>query len=268
VSPNLTIARLGPTGGISFFAQQGAINLAVDLVGYTLPLSAVGTGGGVPLLTGEGPPAAGLGNNGDVYLDTTSGLFFGPKVGGTWPPPIPTPPPAAVAEGADDVGLFLNTDVGPAFGPPETVWTVTGLPVAGDYLLDAAITVAPGAGTSIPISVRCWWSTRPDRIFSAALTPLGLDDVSLHAVTLAVPGSIAGGTTAELVCQGVRSGLISSPSRPSRSTPTRSPWWRTPDIADGARPPRGRRRPAGGGRRSGRPRSEEYGHADRQERGL
>ena len=46
VSPNLTIAKLGPTGGISFYAQQGAINVAVDLVGYTVPLSSVGTGGG------------------------------------------------------------------------------------------------------------------------------------------------------------------------------------------------------------------------------
>src|SRR4051794_8533615 len=67
VSPNLTMARLGPTGGVSFFAQQGAINLAVDVVGYTIPLSSVGTGGGAPLLTGHGAPSATTGNDGDVY---------------------------------------------------------------------------------------------------------------------------------------------------------------------------------------------------------
>ena len=37
VMPNLTLAKLGPTGGISIYAQQGAINLAIDLVGYTCP---------------------------------------------------------------------------------------------------------------------------------------------------------------------------------------------------------------------------------------
>ena len=38
VMPNLTLVKLGPTGGISIYAQAGAINLAIDLVGYTVPL--------------------------------------------------------------------------------------------------------------------------------------------------------------------------------------------------------------------------------------
>ncbi len=40
VTPNLTIARLGTNGSVSFFNLAGATNLAVDLVGYTVPLAA------------------------------------------------------------------------------------------------------------------------------------------------------------------------------------------------------------------------------------
>ena len=38
VSPNLTSVRLGDGGSVSFFNQQGTIDLVVDLVGYTLPI--------------------------------------------------------------------------------------------------------------------------------------------------------------------------------------------------------------------------------------
>jgi len=41
VSPNLTFARLG-NGSVSFYNQQGATNLTVDLVGYTIKLSDAG----------------------------------------------------------------------------------------------------------------------------------------------------------------------------------------------------------------------------------
>jgi hypothetical protein len=201
VSPNLTIAKLGPTGGVSFYAQQGAINLAVDLVGYTVPLSSVGVGGGAPLLTGHGAPTATTGNDGDVYLDLTTGSFYGPRTAGVWLAAVPTPPPTAVAEGTDDVAIDLSTDVLPTFGGAETVWTVSGLNGATDHLLDAAIVVQPNAALTADAAIQCWWSTRPDRIFTTHVTAPGADDVLLHAETLAVPGSIAGADTADLVCQ-------------------------------------------------------------------
>jgi len=34
---------------------------------------------------GSGAPAAGTGNNGDLYLDYTSLRFWGPKAAGAWP---------------------------------------------------------------------------------------------------------------------------------------------------------------------------------------
>ncbi|TCC96040.1 beta strand repeat-containing protein [Pedobacter hiemivivus] len=43
-----------------------------------------GTGGNT-ILSGNGAPSAGLGNNGDFYLDLTKTTLFGPKVSGNWP---------------------------------------------------------------------------------------------------------------------------------------------------------------------------------------
>jgi hypothetical protein len=212
VSPNLTFAKLGPTGGVSFFVQQGAMNIAVDLVGYTVPLSAlgVGAGGGVPLFTGSGPPAASVGVDGAIYLDTSTGQLFGPKAGGVWPPPSPTPPPAGVAQGSDDVLLDLDTGVLPAFGAAVTVWTLSGLPSAGDHVLDAVVVMQPNAALTADATVRCFWSSRPDRLFSTHLTTPGLDDPSLHAQTLSVPGSISGAATADLVCEAASTATISA----------------------------------------------------------
>ena len=41
VAANFTMAKLGTTGGISLFNQQGNVNVVIDLVGYTVPLSSV-----------------------------------------------------------------------------------------------------------------------------------------------------------------------------------------------------------------------------------
>lgn len=43
VAANFTIAKLGATGGISLFNQQGSVNVVIDLVGYTVPLSSLST---------------------------------------------------------------------------------------------------------------------------------------------------------------------------------------------------------------------------------
>jgi hypothetical protein len=202
VSPNLNLAKLGPTGSISFYAQQGAINIAVDLVGYTVPLSSA-PGVGSPLLTGAGVPADTVGADGDLFLDVTTGRLYGPKAGGTWPAPLPVPPPAAISEGADDVGLTLSTGALPAFGADVPVWTLSGAPTGGDDLLDAAVTVQPVVVSTADATVQCWWSTRPDRVFTTHLTPLTVafgDNPLLHAETLSVVGSVASNGTATLVC--------------------------------------------------------------------
>ena len=47
VTPNLTFARLGTGGSVSFYNFAGATNLAVDLVGYTLPLTNAAAASGI-----------------------------------------------------------------------------------------------------------------------------------------------------------------------------------------------------------------------------
>jgi hypothetical protein len=47
VTPNLTFARLGTDGQVSFYNSAGATNLAVDLVGYTMPLATAADAAGI-----------------------------------------------------------------------------------------------------------------------------------------------------------------------------------------------------------------------------
>ena len=54
------------------------------------------------ILNGVGPPTAGIGNNGDFYIDTGNNAIYGPKAGGVWPagtsligPAGPPGPPAS-----------------------------------------------------------------------------------------------------------------------------------------------------------------------------
>lgn len=60
-----------------------------DNVGYGGQMSAPGAQGepgvdGLTILNGSGAPAAGLGVNGDFYIDTTADAIYGPKTGGAW----------------------------------------------------------------------------------------------------------------------------------------------------------------------------------------
>ena len=47
VTPNLTFAKLGANGSVSFYNSAGATNLAVDLVGYTVPLANAADAAGI-----------------------------------------------------------------------------------------------------------------------------------------------------------------------------------------------------------------------------
>jgi hypothetical protein len=80
VSPNLTLARLGG-GSVSFYNQQGSVDLAVDLIGYTKRLADTGLGtGGAPAPQSFAPAAA------PVDLDATFRpvVTFTPTEDGTY----------------------------------------------------------------------------------------------------------------------------------------------------------------------------------------
>jgi hypothetical protein len=67
-------------------------------------------------------------------------------------------------------------------------------------VLDAVVTLVPDASLTDDVSVQCWWSTRPDRVFTTHLTAPGADDPLLHAETLSVVGSVEASATATLEC--------------------------------------------------------------------
>jgi hypothetical protein len=88
VAANSMIAKLGATGGISIYNQQGATNVVVDLVGYLIPASAVSGLAGTRFLVGDGVPAGGTGTDGDMYFDTGAKDLYGPKTAGAWGAPV------------------------------------------------------------------------------------------------------------------------------------------------------------------------------------
>jgi len=108
VTPNLTFTRLGTDGKVSFYNFAGATNLAVDLVGYTVPLvnaaDAAGIGKSapqsfnqattpVPLGATEAPVATFTATQDGTYVldgstsitkTSTLGLGVNPELACTW----------------------------------------------------------------------------------------------------------------------------------------------------------------------------------------
>jgi hypothetical protein len=62
-----------------------------------------------------------------------------------------------------------------------------------------ALTVSTAAAVA---AVQCWWSNRSARVFTTTF-PFSLASVDQNelAGTVSVPGSIQGGTTADLICR-------------------------------------------------------------------
>lgn len=93
--------------------------------GPTGPAGAVGPEGppggrgptGAQLLSGSGPPAAGLGQAGDFYLDTATQTLYGPLAGGVWGAGVPLG-----QSGVADAG-FLKAESDPVFAA-STAWSI------------------------------------------------------------------------------------------------------------------------------------------------
>ena len=167
VSPNQTVARLGAGGAISIYLQQGSANLAMDLVGYLLPLSAV------PTTPASAPSAYAFG------VDDS---------------PVSLAPFASTS---------LTGEFG--FGPEQIVFSVPALP-DGDYLLSGSISFSKlpdgeggAAGAQNDMVPECWWSTTPDRRWTGF--GYAFAGPEPYPVSLSVTGRIQGAATADLVCR-------------------------------------------------------------------
>jgi hypothetical protein len=93
---------------------------------YSLP------SGASPVLSGSGAPTGAIGNIGDLYIDTTGKLLFGPKTVGGWPTGIDLSqgPPGATGPASTVTGPTgaVSTTPGPtgATGSQGAASTVTG----------------------------------------------------------------------------------------------------------------------------------------------
>jgi hypothetical protein len=113
-------ALYGPKAG-------GAWGAGTNLIGAD---GANGTNGtnGLTILNGAGAPGAGLGVNGDFYIDTTAKTIYGPKAGGAWggATSIIGPAGADGAAGPNTVTAATTTDLtGILTGDGANVGTTT-----------------------------------------------------------------------------------------------------------------------------------------------
>jgi hypothetical protein len=88
-----SLIGVGPQGPQGPAGQNGTPGGPAGPAGATGPQGIPGAKGqqgddGLLTFTGTGAPSAGLGVDGDYYLDTASGALYGPKTSGAWGNPI------------------------------------------------------------------------------------------------------------------------------------------------------------------------------------
>lgn len=105
---------------------------------------------GSTILTGSVDPTSTVGNNGDYYINTSTGTLFGPKADGSWPPGVPLAGGSSgggsgtvlTGHGApgNDIGAngdyYLDTDT----------WTLYGPKVNGQWPAGVVLAGQPGSG--------------------------------------------------------------------------------------------------------------------------
>jgi type VI protein secretion system component Hcp len=191
VMPNMIFVRLGSTGGISIYNQAGEVNVAVDLVGYTVPTGTTGPQGpqgatgpqgpsgpqgatgqqgppGPPGLSGSPPPA----NTQVVGRLAMPNLFAGdiPVRGVGFSVTVPTSSggagggagkvsfsPLTIVKSPDSTSASLLTAAATAVTNPVATLQLTdtqGVPyVSFDFHPVVVSSVAPGSGNAAGESV-------------------------------------------------------------------------------------------------------------------
>jgi hypothetical protein len=146
----------GAPGSSATVVNAGTSSAAI--FNFTIPEGATGADGpagadGKTILNGTGVPSAGLGTDGDFYIDTTADAIYGPKTAGAWGSPTSL------------IGPQGETGPAGATGATGTVSAATGLtlehiatpsaPAAGNTIVyaknDGLIYYRPAAGSESPI---------------------------------------------------------------------------------------------------------------------
>jgi hypothetical protein len=171
VASNAMLAKLGTNGSVSIFNQQGAVNVVVDVVGYLVPLASAQSSG-PQLLSGAGAPSNTIGIDGDFYVDTTTGVLYGPKASGVWPTP------GTKLGGVQGAASAFTTAPATVLAP-----TTAGAPVSFD-------TAGPADG-SVTRTNATTFTVSDSGLFTVNYN-LGLSSSALGSIRVAVDGTPTG----------------------------------------------------------------------------
>ena len=185
----IAIAPDGAGGGTGILSGEGAPGPGVgvdgdlyldistgDLYGpktggvwsLVLDLGPDGAGGGTGILSGEGAPGPGVGVDGDLYLDISTGDLYGPKTGGVWSLVLDLGPDGAgdgtgilsgagaPAGGLGDLGdLYLDHDAVELYGPKTGAGWGPGVALTGlaTDVAGSAVGASTGAAPLITVSL-------------------------------------------------------------------------------------------------------------------
>lgn len=111
----------------------GAWGSATSLVGPTGPAGTNGTNGNT-ILNGSGVPSAGLGVNGDFYINTAANTIYGPKTAGAWGSAVSIVGPTGSTGGTGPTGPAGAAVLNGAGAP------TAGIGVNGDFYIDTTNT--------------------------------------------------------------------------------------------------------------------------------
>jgi hypothetical protein len=119
-----------------------------------IPLNGTNGTNGNTILSGTVTPTVGVGNNGDIYINTAAGLFYGPKTGGIWPSGIPI---------IGQIGLE-GKSVRSGSGPPNDVV----LGNVGDFYIDTASANYVIYGPKVSVFYDTIWPTSETNLIGPA----------------------------------------------------------------------------------------------------
>ncbi|CAG9184540.1 hypothetical protein LMG23992_05261 [Cupriavidus laharis] len=130
----ITVAGCGGGGGDA----APAATTAAPGSGTTAPATAPTAATSSALLSGTSDPGPDIGKDGDFYLNTTTGMLFGPKANGAWPAGVSVAGPAGATGAKGDTGATGNTGTAGNTILSGSVDPTSGVGNDGDYYINTS----------------------------------------------------------------------------------------------------------------------------------